>query len=121
MTVSTIALPFSFGTGYVVDTSDPNRQAAQNIIDTICTRIGERIFRPDYGTSVYESMLGPVGAPKDAEIEDEVRQGLAKFHKEIRVHAVSVRSDENVLRVNVQFFLPDISEEISLATAELPL
>ena len=121
MTASSISLPFSFGTGSVVSTTDPTRQAVQNIIDVICTRLGERIFRPDYGTSVYESMLGAVGAPRDAEIEDEVRQGLARFHKEIRVQAVSVHADENMLRINVQFFLPDISEEISLASAELPL
>ena len=42
-------------------------------------------------------------------------------YREIKVHAVGVQADENVLRFNVNFFLPDISDEISLASAELPL
>lgn len=116
-----IALPFTFGAGYVNVVDDPYVEAAQHITTSVCTRLGERIMRPDYGTSVYDTLLGPAGAPRDDQIEVEVRTVLTRYHPEIDVVSVDAVADENLLRIHIRFALPDIGEDDSLAIAEVPL
>lgn len=55
-----IAIPFRFANGGIVETSDNETIARQRIRDVLVTRPFERVNRPDYGAAISDLLFEPI-------------------------------------------------------------
>ena len=58
MALNAIVLPFSFGNGGKVEnTTDPKTIWKQRVLSVLLTKFGERLVRPDFGSSLPNSLF----------------------------------------------------------------
>lgn len=104
-----IALPFKINQYGVVDkTSDTKKIWADRVLSVIGTHIGERIFRPSFGTSTATSLFSTVTAATEA-IQKEVKSAFVTWLPTLGLDSIDVVFDDytNEVKVEVVYSLPD--------------
>jgi phage baseplate assembly protein W len=104
-----LVIPFRIDpTGRVAAVQDDVAVAMQHLKLLITTRVGERVFRPRYGTRVYSSMFELFDELLVREIEDDIRNGVSRWAPDIRLTRLLLTPDESTLTIDVGFTLRDV-------------
>lgn len=81
-------------------------EAEQNIKDNlfilISTTVGERIMRPDYGSSFKKLIYEPIDTTFATYITDQIRNAVLYFEPRIRLDDVEYEQDAEGGKVNVK-------------------
>lgn len=104
-----IALPFKINQYGVVDkSSDLKKIWADRVLSVIGTHVGERIFRPTFGTSTAASLFSTVTAATEA-VQKEVKAAFVSWLPTLSLDSVNVSFDDytNEVSVEVVYSLPD--------------
>lgn len=106
-----VSHPFAFGP----DGRTLSRTRSDHVRDLIeqvlFTNPGERVNRPDFGSGLQGLVFEPSGAAIAATLQSDVEAALQRWLADaILLEAVSVRADDGVLEVVVQY--------VELLTAE---
>lgn len=89
-----ISFPFQKGTTSLPKASTDNDVIAENIRRILLTRKGERVMRPQAGSSVWDFVFENTGAVLNARIDQDVRQAIAEGEPRAIVQQVDI-SEEN--------------------------
>jgi phage baseplate assembly protein W len=84
------AFPFQKGpTGFPASATD-NDLIQQALIQLVLTGRGERVMRPDVGSSAYNFVFGNTGAPLEMVIQSEIRNVITKYEPRVILQGVNV-------------------------------
>lgn len=91
-----ISFPFQKGVTSFPKSSTDNDVISDNIQHILTTRRGERVMRPDAGSSVWDFVFENTGPVLNARIDNDVRQALAEGEPRAEVIQVKVTEEERV-------------------------
>lgn len=98
-----ISLPFN-GNSVFKKTYTTQDQVKYNIINLILTNKGERIFNPNFGSSVRLFMFEELSDDNIELIQQSIQDSLTTYIPEIQVTNVDiVTSDENTITITVNY------------------
>lgn len=116
--------PFQIGPdGGIRYTDDPAVAKGQHLRTIICTRLGERIMRPNYGTRLYDRLFEPADDYTTQDIESEVRKAVSTEEPDVELVAVEVTVGEEeptALTVVVSYKVPPFPGIYSIAAPITP-
>lgn len=98
MAITGISFPFRKGDTSFPAASTDDDVIADNIRRILLTRRGERVMRPDEGSSMYRFAFENVGTLLRAQVNREVRRSIA--NGEPRARIIRVQSGTRVNRTN---------------------
>lgn len=117
-----ITLPFSIDeTGSISSSNDQAKIWQSRVTAVVMTEVGERIFRPQWGGNVKDSLFQPT---PDALLSAEasVRESFNKYLPNLVLNNVSSAIDqqEGVLSLTINYTLPSQAKaQVVLTTAAL--
>lgn len=115
-----ISLPFRIDEfGNVATTTDDQKIAADRVRSVVGTAIGERVYRPDFGTTIPSRLFDSAEVVEEL-ISSDIGRAMSKYLPTISLSEVIVRYDdrENIIEVEVLYQLPggvDSSTTIGIA------
>lgn len=88
----------------------------ESIKNLIMTDRGERLFQPDLGGNITAMLFENITPSVLKLIEDNVRDTIAIYEPRAEVTNVAVSSniDDNVVRVNITFYIKNVEQPINL-------
>jgi phage baseplate assembly protein W len=92
-TFTGLAFPFRRGATSVPDVATDADLVKMSIQQIIMTMQGERVMRPDVGSSVYRFVFDNNDTTMYHILKIEIRSALAKFEPRVRVEDVSIVPD----------------------------
>lgn len=107
-----IAIPFRIDEfGKVATTSSLPKLYADRVRSVIGTALGERVFRPEFGTSIPSGVFDTVEVIEDL-IDSEIRAAFSRHLPVLTFLNVVINFDDkdNVISVEVEYALPDGKE-----------
>ena len=118
-----ISLPFTFDAfGNVTSTSLQEKIWGDRVRLAVGTALGERVFRPDYGTSIPQSLFDSPEVVEEV-IRQDISSVFSQFLPSLSLNSTSVNydSNQNIMSVDVLYSLPgeDESEVVSIGIASL--
>jgi phage baseplate assembly protein W len=72
-----------------------------SILNIIKTRKGERVFNPDFGSNVYNSLFEPMTSTTRITLEAQIENALHQHEPRINLHFVKIIGDEERNAYNV--------------------
>jgi phage baseplate assembly protein W len=72
-----------------------------SILNIIKTRKGERVFQPDFGSTIYNSLFEPMSASTRISLEAQIENALHQHEPRIYVDYIGVKVDVDENRYNV--------------------
>lgn len=91
------------------------RLIRDSIVTILNTRIGQRLFQPDFGSRLHDLVFEPNDPGLLVMIEEDVINAIAKWEPRVLLLGVRVQPDENrvivnlemkIRRLNIPFNLP---------------
>jgi phage baseplate assembly protein W len=118
-----VSLPFSFDAfGNVAVTTSQEKIWGDRVRVAVGTALGERVFRPDYGTTIPQALFDSPDAVKEV-IEQDISSVFAQFLPALSFSEVIVDYDsmQNIIAVEVLYSLPgeDELENVTIGVATL--
>lgn len=88
----------------------------ESIKNLIMTDRGERLFQPDLGGNITAMLFENITPSVLKLIEDNVRDTISIYEPRAEVANVAVSSniDDNVVRVNITFYIKNVEQPINL-------
>lgn len=92
-----------------------NEEAVKiDLLNELYTRRGERVMRPDFGTSVYDILMNPLDEYVEEEIREEVTRVCTKDPR-VEIQEIFTQVIDHTIRVQCQLTLkPFLNEETLL-------
>lgn len=116
-----IFMPFQFAAdGSVRVTPSPLIAMGQHIESMICTRIGERVMRPSYGSSAYDSVLDVADETKADRLQSEISDLIRREEPSVGNLLVTVTPNRNSFSIMVTFTLPPFPGSHTVTPPVLP-
>ena len=82
-----------------------------DLLNELKARKGERVMRPNFGTTVYDILMNPLDEFVIEEIRDEVRRVIEKDPR-VEIDEIFTQTQDHLIRVQVQLkFLPTLDED----------
>jgi len=72
-----------------------------SMLNIIKTRKGERVFQPDFGSTIYNSLFEPMSASTRISLEAQIENALHQHEPRIHVNFIEVQVDVDENRYNV--------------------
>jgi uncharacterized protein len=72
-----------------------------DIVNELLTRKGERVMRPNYGTTIHDMIMNPLDEFVVAEVEDEIKRIVSKDPR-VELGDVFLSVLEHTIRADVQ-------------------
>jgi len=72
-----------------------------DIVNELLTRKGERVMRPNYGTTIHDMIMNPLDDFVVAEVEDEIKRIVSKDPR-VELGDVFLSVLEHTIRADVQ-------------------
>ena len=72
-----------------------------SILNIIKTRKGERVFQPDFGSTIYNSLFEPMSQATRISLEAQIENALHQHEPRIQVDYIGVKDDVDENRYNV--------------------
>ena len=72
-----------------------------SMLNIIKTRKGERVFQPDFGSTIYNSLFEPMSASTRISLEAQIENALHQHEPRIQVNFIEVNVDIDENRYNV--------------------
>lgn len=92
--MSSIKVPFNFGSGRVITTNAPSVIAEQKIIDVLLTANYERPMRHDYGAAANRLLFEPIDNLNIADFSADARQEMNANITRVSVLDIGVSGEE---------------------------
>ena len=99
-----IRLPYTLTNGEAVKT---------DLLNELYTRKGERVMRPNYGTSIYDLIMNPLDDYVEQEVREEVQRICLKDPR-VEIESVFTQVIDHTIRVQVQLLLKPFLDEDTL-------
>lgn len=99
-----------------------NEDAIKNsVVNLIRTRVGERFFQPQLGTSIEDSLFELTTTEISFTIENEINQVLRNYEPRILVTDINidVRPEDNELEITISYNIIGIEPSSQTATVIL--
>ncbi len=87
------------------------------IVAILCTAQGERVMRPEFGSSIHEFVFAPNNATTAGLIAYQVEQALARWEPRIEVTEVDVQPDPletSRVLINIQYLVKATNDEVNM-------
>ena len=84
-----------------------------DILNELYTRKGERVMRPNYGTSIYDLIMNPLDDYVEQEVREEVQRICLKDPR-VEIESVFTQVIDHTIRVQVQLLLKPFLDEDTL-------
>ena len=82
-----------------------------DLLNELKARKGERVMRPNFGTTIYDILMNPLDQFVIEEVKDEVRRVIEKDPR-VQIDEIFTQSLDHLIRVQVQLkFLPTLDED----------
>ena len=72
-----------------------------SVLNIIKTRKGERVFQPDFGSTIYNSLFEPMSQSTRISLEAQIENALHQHEPRIHVNFIEVHVDIDENRYNV--------------------
>ena len=123
MTERAISLPFSFNAaGEVGYSTDEKKIIQDRIVLAVMTRLGERVMRPSFGSSVHDALFESMDGAANI-VRQAVAACFAKWFPDLELEDVAAAPDENgggiVFEIKYRKALQKISESLLVRTSVL--
>lgn len=83
----------------------------QDLMNELKARKGERVMRPNFGTTLYDILMNPLDQFVIEEVKDEVRRVIEKDPR-VQIDEIFTQTLDHLIRVQVQLkFLPTLDED----------
>ena len=83
----------------------------QDLMNELKARKGERVMRPNFGTTLYDILMKPLDQFVIEEVKDEVRRVIEKDPR-VQIDEIFTQTLDHLIRVQVQLkFLPTLDED----------
>lgn len=108
--ITPIAISFPFRIdefGNVATTTDDRKIAADRVRSVIGTAIGERVFRPDFGTTIPSRIFDSIEVVEEL-IRTDIGRAFSKYLPTLTLSDITIVYDdrENILEVEIFYQLP---------------
>tara|TARA_R110000824_G_scaffold160285_2_gene335024 strand:- start:959 stop:1375 length:417 start_codon:yes stop_codon:yes gene_type:complete len=107
-----LAFPVVKGLGGFFTKTDGVQTTMSGLKQLILTSKGERVMRPDFGTSFRKSVFEPMTSARVNSLENELNYAIKKYHPEVDILELSVKwdtrsvaSNKNTLLITLNFQL----------------
>ena len=87
------------------------------IVTILCTAQGERVMRPEFGSSIHEFVFAPNNATTAGLIAYQVQEALARWEPRIEVTEVDVQPDPleaSRVLINIQYLVKATNDEVNM-------
>jgi len=76
-----------------------------SIINIIRTRKGERVFNPDFGSNVYNSLFEPFSSTTRIRLEKQIENAIVQHEPRITLNNVEIKAEEerNAYHVTIAY------------------
>lgn len=123
MTERAISLPFSFNAaGEVSYSTDEKKIIQDRIVLAVMTRLGERVMRPSFGSSVHDALFDNMDVAREI-VSQSVAACFAKWFPDLELEDVAASIDDNeggiVFAIKYRKALQNISESLLVKTSVL--
>ena len=82
-----------------------------DLLNELKARKGERVMRPNFGTTIYDILMNPLDEFVIEEVKEEVRRIVEKDPR-VKIDEIFTQSQDHLIRVQVQLkFLPTLDED----------
>lgn len=98
---SEIALPFRFESGAVAKVQTPEARIRQHVYSLISTSYGERVMRPDYGTSANNVLFDVNDPATQSILTTSLKDALALYEPNVRIDSLSANPTDDRAKVIV--------------------
>ena len=83
----------------------------QDLMNELKARKGERVMRPNFGTTLYDILMNPLDQCVIEEVKEEVRRVIEKDPR-VQIDEIFTQTLDHLIRVQVQLkFLPTLDED----------
>jgi len=83
----------------------------QDLMNELKARKGERVMRPNFGTTIYDILMNPLDQYVIDEVKEEVTRVISKDPR-VEIDEVFTQTLDHLIRVQVQLkFLPTLAED----------
>ena len=83
----------------------------QDLLNELKSRKGERVMRPNFGTTIYDILMNPLDQYVIEEVKEEVTRVIEKDPR-VEIDEVFTQTLDHLIRVQVQLkFLPTLAED----------
>lgn len=123
MTERAISLPFSFNAaGEISYTTDEKKIIQDRIVLAVMTRLGERVMRPNFGSSIHDAVFDNMDSAIEI-VKQSVSGCFATWFPDLELEDVAASVDGNeggiVFAVKYKKALQNISESLLVRTSVL--
>ena len=84
-----------------------------DLLNELYTRRGERVMRPNFGTTIYDLIMNPLDTYVEQEVRDEVVRICTKDRR-INIQEIFTQVIDHTIRVQVQLTLKPFLDEETL-------
>ena len=87
------------------------------IVAILCTAQGERVMRPEFGSSIHEFVFAPNNATTAGLIAYQVQEALARWEPRIEVTEVDVQPDPlepSRVLIDIQYLVKATNDEVNM-------
>ena len=83
----------------------------QDLMNELKARKGERVMRPNFGTTLYDILMNPLDQFVIEEVKEEVERVISKDPR-VQIDEIFTQTLDHLIRVQVQLkFLPTLDED----------
>ncbi len=87
------------------------------IVAILCTAQGERVMRPEFGSSIHEFVFAPNNATTAGLIAYQVQEALVRWEPRIELTNVDVQPDpleDGRVLINIQYRVKATNDEVNM-------
>lgn len=89
--------------GYFSRTYTSIEQVKANILNVLSTTRGERPFRPDFGTGLYDLLYEPIEEGLEERVRERVRSTLRRWLPYVTAEQIIVNIGDGTAKIGLQF------------------
>ena len=86
----------------------------QSIIDILLTRVGEREFMPNYGSTLYWILFENMGVLTQIRIRNAIEDALTNWEPRIRINDILVQKDGTTWNIELDYRVIRIDQNDTL-------
>ena len=122
--ITPIAITFPFRIdefGKVATSTDDKKIAADRVRAVVGTAIGERPFRPDFGTTIPSRVFDSVEIVEEL-VKNDIGRAFSKYLPTLTLSDVVITYDDrqNIIEVEILYQLPDgVDSSVTLGIASI--
>lgn len=86
----------------------------QSIIDILLTRVGEREFMPNYGSTLYWILFENMGVLTQIRIRNAIEDALTNWEPRIRINDILIQKEDTTWNIELDYTVIRIDQNDTL-------